>query len=37
MKQGDIVESGTNAEIFRNPRTAYTRELMAAAFGQTRV
>ncbi|TBX28585.1 ABC transporter ATP-binding protein [Nioella sediminis] len=37
MKQGDIVEAGTNAEIFRNPRTAYTRELMAAAFGQTRV
>ena len=37
MKQGDIVEAGTNAEIFSNPRTAYTRELMAAAFGQARV
>jgi len=37
MKQGDIVESGTNAEIFSNPRTGYTRELMAAAFGQVGV
>ena len=32
MKQGDIVEAGTNAEIFGNPRTDYTRQLMAAAF-----
>ncbi|MGI3183754.1 ABC transporter ATP-binding protein [Nioella aestuarii] len=35
MKQGDIVEAGSNEDIFRNPRTGYTRELMAAAFGQT--
>ena len=33
MQKGDIVEAGTNAEVFGNPRSAYTRELMAAAFG----
>ncbi|MFD0981784.1 ABC transporter ATP-binding protein [Tropicimonas aquimaris] len=32
MKQGDIVESGTAQEIFRSPKTDYTRELIAAAF-----
>ncbi|WP_116133657.1 ABC transporter ATP-binding protein [Tropicimonas sp. IMCC34043] len=32
MRNGDIVESGTAVEIFRNPRSDYTRELMAAAF-----
>jgi microcin C transport system ATP-binding protein len=32
MKDGDVVEEGTVAEIFGNPRTAYTRALMAAAF-----
>jgi microcin C transport system ATP-binding protein len=32
MKQGDVVESGTALEIFRNPQTAYTRALIAAAF-----
>ncbi|ROU01180.1 ABC transporter ATP-binding protein [Histidinibacterium lentulum] len=32
MKQGDVVEAGPAEEIFRRPRTAYTRELMQAAF-----
>ena len=32
MKQGDVVESGDAAEVFENPRTAYTRALMTAAF-----
>ena len=32
MKQGDIVEAGTAAEIFGAPRQDYTRELLAAAF-----
>ncbi|WP_339950646.1 ABC transporter ATP-binding protein [uncultured Albimonas sp.] len=33
MKAGDIVETGTAAEVFSAPRTAYTRELMRAALG----
>ena len=33
MKRGDIVEAGSAAEIFDDPQTDYTRELMAAAFG----
>ena len=32
MKQGDIVEAADAETIFNNPQTAYTRELMAAAF-----
>jgi len=32
MQDGDVVEAGTSAEIFRRPRTDYTRTLMAAAF-----
>ncbi len=32
MKEGDVVETGSNAEIFGNPQTDYTRTLMAAAF-----
>lgn len=32
MKRGDIVETGSTREIFENPQTDYTRELMAAAF-----
>ncbi len=32
MKQGDVVEAGEAAAIFDAPQTAYTRELMAAAF-----
>jgi microcin C transport system ATP-binding protein len=32
MKRGDVVEQGPAAEIFRAPKTDYTRELLAAAF-----
>ncbi len=32
MKQGDVVEMGDVQEIFDAPKTAYTRQLMAAAF-----
>ncbi len=32
MKRGDVVESGDAAQIFDDPQTEYTRELMAAAF-----
>ena len=32
MKQGDVVESGPSERIFRQPRHAYTRQLLAAAF-----
>jgi microcin C transport system ATP-binding protein len=33
MKAGDVVESGTSADVFGAPQNAYTRALMAAAFG----
>jgi microcin C transport system ATP-binding protein len=36
MKRGDVVEAGTASEIFQNPKSKYTRELMAAAFGDRR-
>ncbi|MDJ0630408.1 MAG: ABC transporter ATP-binding protein [Rhodobacter sp.] len=32
MRRGDIVEAGEAEAIFTNPQTAYTRELMTAAF-----
>jgi microcin C transport system ATP-binding protein len=32
MRDGKIVEQGTAAEIFANPREKYTQELFAAAF-----
>jgi microcin C transport system ATP-binding protein len=32
MKEGKVVESGAAAEIFKSPKTAYTRALFAAAF-----
>ncbi len=32
MKRGDVVEQGDAAQVFDNPATDYTRELMAAAF-----
>jgi microcin C transport system ATP-binding protein len=31
MKQGDIVEAGTGAQIFEAPQAAYTQALLAAA------
>jgi microcin C transport system ATP-binding protein len=34
MKAGDVVEAGPADVIFDAPQTAYTRELMAAAFGR---
>jgi microcin C transport system ATP-binding protein len=34
MKAGDVVEAGSADAIFDAPETAYTRELMAAAFGR---
>jgi microcin C transport system ATP-binding protein len=33
MKQGDVVEMGETSALFDNPQHPYTRELMAAAFG----
>ncbi len=32
MKSGKVVESGSVSEIFENPKEAYTRDLIAAAF-----
>ena len=32
MKRGDVVEAGTVEQIFEDPQTDYTRELVAAAF-----
>ena len=32
MKRGDVVEQGDAAQVFDNPQTNYTRQLMAAAF-----
>ena len=32
MKDGKVVETGAAAEIFKSPKTAYTRALFAAAF-----
>jgi len=37
MKQGDVVEAGTTQQIFENPQTEYTRELITAAFDLTKV
>jgi microcin C transport system ATP-binding protein len=32
MRHGKVVEAGDAAELFRNPKTDYTRALFAAAF-----
>jgi len=32
MKQGKVIESGSNHEIFSNPQTDYTKTLISAAF-----
>jgi microcin C transport system ATP-binding protein len=32
MRHGKVVESGDAADLFRNPKTDYTRALFAAAF-----
>ncbi|MGO9702286.1 MAG: ABC transporter ATP-binding protein [Xanthobacteraceae bacterium] len=32
MRQGKVVETGTAADLFKNPKTDYTRALLAAAF-----
>jgi len=32
MKDGKVVEAGPAADIFADPKSQYTRELMAAAF-----
>jgi microcin C transport system ATP-binding protein len=33
MRNGDVVEAGEAEAVFSDPKTAYTRELLAAAFG----
>ena len=32
MRDGKVVEAGPAADVFRNPKTEYTRALFAAAF-----
>jgi microcin C transport system ATP-binding protein len=32
MRHGQVVEAGDAAELFRNPKSDYTRALFAAAF-----
>jgi microcin C transport system ATP-binding protein len=32
MKDGKVVETGPAAELFKSPKSAYTRALFAAAF-----
>ena len=34
LRAGEVVESGPAADVFAAPRSAYTRELMAAALGE---
>ena len=36
MKDGDVIETGEATALFANPQHAYTRALMAAAFGDAR-
>jgi peptide/nickel transport system ATP-binding protein len=37
MQRGKIVESGTASEIFNEPKEAYTRQLMEAIPGGSRI
>ena len=37
MKQGDVVETGDTQAVFANPREAYTKQLLAAAFDMTAI
>ena len=30
MKQGDVIEQGTATDLFENPQTEYTRQLLKA-------
>jgi len=30
MKQGDVIEQGTATDLFENPQTEYTRQLLQA-------
>jgi microcin C transport system ATP-binding protein len=32
MRAGQVVEAGLAGDVFRNPQSVYTQELMAAAF-----
>lgn len=34
MQHGDVVEAGLATDVFSNPQTGYTRQLMAAALGE---
>ena len=37
MRQGDVIETGLTEQIFDNPQTQYTRDLIKAAFDTTKV